>query len=164
MLLPVMDFLRGDDTMNRIAKTLLTTGLLMMAAAPVYADRDDHDRGRDHRPSIHQSDRDRGHRPSIHRRMEEQEHRIREGIRRGELTPREAERLQHEQREIREAARDFRDDGNVNRREWRRLNEMLNRADRHIYELKHNRWERERRLDHHRNWGHDRDFGFPRRY
>ena len=82
---------------------------------------------------------------SINRRQYAQRSRIREGIRSGELTRREASRLIHQQRRI-EAyeRRSLLDDGRLDRRERRRLDQMLDRAGRDIYREKNDRQDRYR--------------------
>lgn len=73
----------------------------------------------------------------INRREHRQQTRIREGIRSGELTRREAIRLEGQQARIRVAERFARRDGNVTLRERARLDRALDRANRNIYRQKH---------------------------
>jgi len=68
-----------------------------------------------------------------------QQARIQQGIRSGQLTPRETRRLEREQRRINRAKeRMLRNDGRLGPRERMRLNRMQNRASRHIFNKKHN--------------------------
>ncbi|HMG36597.1 MAG TPA: hypothetical protein VKM94_21850 [Blastocatellia bacterium] len=73
----------------------------------------------------------------INRREHNQQVRIREGIRDGELTRREAERLEAQQARIRVDERFARADGHLSYRERRRLDRELDRASRDIYRQKH---------------------------
>lgn len=82
--------------------------------------------------------------PSLERRLEHQDHAIREGLRRGELTPREAHRLEREQEDIRHLLRMMERDGHLSPRERDRLNDLLDRSRAHIKE--------ERREGSYRNW------------
>lgn len=71
-------------------------------------------------------------------RMQAQQHRqIVQGIRSGELTPREARRLQAEQRAIRREERAYLADGRLSRGERRDLYQDLRSANRHIYNQTH---------------------------
>ena len=82
---------------------------------------------------------------NINRREYSQRNRIREGIRSGELTRREAGRLIHQQRRIESyERRSRRDDGRLDRYERRRLDRMLDRSRRDIYREKHDRQDRGR--------------------
>lgn len=70
--------------------------------------------------------------------MQAQQHRqIVQGIRSGELTPREARRLQAEQRAIRREERAYLADGRLSRGERRDLYQDLRSANRHIYNQTH---------------------------
>jgi hypothetical protein len=80
--------------------------------------------------------------PYINRREREEQRRIRQGIRSGELTRREAGRLEAEQARIRVAERFARADGTVTRRERYRLNRMLDHASRDIHRQKHDSQDR----------------------
>jgi hypothetical protein len=75
---------------------------------------------------------------SINRREHYQRERIRDGIRSGELTRREANRLINQQRRIESYERRSRlDDGRLDWQERRRLHQMLNRSSRNISREKH---------------------------
>ncbi len=76
---------------------------------------------------------------SIHERIDRMESRIERGIRSGDLTRQEADRLRGELREIKHRERRMRDDGRLDHRERDRLNADLDRLSRHI--------EREKRDD-----------------
>jgi hypothetical protein len=76
--------------------------------------------------------------PRIDQRRVMQHERIRDGVRGGRLTPREAQRLRMEQRHIRRSECRAKADGFVTPGERARLNHMQNRHGRHIYRLKHN--------------------------
>ena len=82
---------------------------------------------------------------NINRREAYQRDRIREGVRSGELTRREAGRLVNEQRRIESYERRSRlDDGRLDRHERQRLDQMLDRSNRDIYREKHDRQDRDR--------------------
>lgn len=82
------------------------------------------------------------HTPYIDRREHREQRRINQGIRSGELTRREAMRLQTGQARIRIAERYAKADGHVSRRERYRLGHMLDRSSRDIYRQKHDRQDR----------------------
>jgi hypothetical protein len=82
---------------------------------------------------------------NVNRREYYQRERIRDGIRSGELTRGEASRLINEQRRIESYERRSRlDDGRLDWRERRRLDQMLDRSNRDIYREKHDRQDRDR--------------------
>ncbi|RMG60594.1 MAG: hypothetical protein D6713_02445 [Deltaproteobacteria bacterium] len=74
----------------------------------------------------------------VGKRQIRQQKRIHQGIRSGQLTPREAFRLEKEQVRIQRTKRRFLSDGDLTCRERVRLHMMQDRASRHIYRLKHN--------------------------
>jgi hypothetical protein len=79
----------------------------------------------------------------IGQRMRWQRARIAQGVRSGQLTPREAHRLRMGERRIAwQRARFFANDGRLGPVERARLNRHLNRESGRIYALKHNRWHR----------------------
>jgi hypothetical protein len=82
------------------------------------------------------------HTPVINRRERGQQQRIRQGVRSGELTRREAARLEAEQASIRAYERRARAAGGVSCRERHRLDNMLDRAGRDIYRQKHDAQDR----------------------
>ena len=73
----------------------------------------------------------------VNGRQYREQHRIREGVRSGELTRREAGRLEAEQARIRVDERFARRDGYISPRERARLDRDLDRASRDIYRQKH---------------------------
>ncbi|MBA2340426.1 MAG: hypothetical protein H0V88_08525 [Pyrinomonadaceae bacterium] len=82
------------------------------------------------------------HKRSINQRQQRQESRIYNGIASGELTRREARRIENQQERIELNEARARADGNLSRRERIRLNYQLNRASRSIYGQKHDRQDR----------------------
>lgn len=83
---------------------------------------------------------DRG--PGINARQHKQQHRIQQGVRSGELTPREATRVRTEQRAIRAEERRYRADGTLTPGERTDLHHDLNRASGDIYRQKHDAHDR----------------------
>ncbi|MDJ0720700.1 MAG: hypothetical protein QNJ04_03680 [Desulfobacterales bacterium] len=71
-------------------------------------------------------------------RQVNQQKRIHQGVQSGELTKREARRLQKEQRHINRAKKRALSDGELTRKERIRLEKKQDRASRHIYRGKHN--------------------------
>jgi hypothetical protein len=80
--------------------------------------------------------------PGINRRQHRDQRRIHQGIRNGELTRREAARLEAQQARIRAAERRARADGHITPRDRYRINRRLNHANRNIYRQKHDRQDR----------------------
>ena len=74
----------------------------------------------------------------IDRRQQRQQDRIQQGQASGQLTPREARRLQNEPGRIRGAEGRMRADGNLSPQERARLNTMQNRGSQDINRLRHN--------------------------
>ena len=74
----------------------------------------------------------------IEKRQAQQHKRIWQGISNGQLTRYEVRNLWHEQQKIRWMKKSFWRDGRLNHRERRHLFHWLDRADRHIFQLKHN--------------------------
>jgi hypothetical protein len=75
--------------------------------------------------------------PSVDRREHRQQRRIRQGVKSGSLTKREAGRLQAQQARTRRIERRAKADGTVTRRERARLQHRENRTSRRIYRQKH---------------------------
>jgi hypothetical protein len=75
--------------------------------------------------------------PRVDRREARQEARIREGVRTGEITPREAARLEAGQRHVRRMECRAKADGVVTMRERVRLGRAQSRQSRHIARLRH---------------------------
>ena len=71
-------------------------------------------------------------------RQQEQAQRIRQGIASGQITPREANKLYQDQRELRWLERAVLADGHVSRKERRILLVYSQRASDQIYRYKHN--------------------------
>src|SRR2546426_4970539 len=80
-----------------------------------------------------------GPRGEINRREYREQKRINRGIRSGELTRREADRLEEGLAKIKTDERFARMDGDLSYRERVRLNRELNHESREIYRHKHNR-------------------------
>ncbi|TAJ09883.1 MAG: hypothetical protein EPO61_03980 [Nitrospirae bacterium] len=77
--------------------------------------------------------------PGIDRREQRQQQRIQQGIQSGQMTPKEATRLEHEQARIREEESAMKADGKLDATERRKLQQDLNRSSRHIAKEKHDR-------------------------
>lgn len=75
----------------------------------------------------------------IDHRQANQTHRIEQGVASGELTPREAHRLQRQQARIGHAERHAKADGHLTRHERRHLHRMQDRASDDIRREKHDR-------------------------
>lgn len=80
--------------------------------------------------------------PRIDRREHRQQRRIRQGVRSGSLTRREAARLERQQARTRAIEARAKSDGRVTARERARLHRRENRTSRHIYRQKHDRQRR----------------------
>lgn len=80
-----------------------------------------------------------GPRGEINRREYREQKRINRGIRSGELTRREADRLEEGLAKVKTDERFARMDGELSYRERVRLNRELNHESREIYRYKHNR-------------------------
>ena len=78
--------------------------------------------------------------PGIDKREKNQQQRIMQGMRSGELTPRETAKLKREQARIKKKERRFKSDGVLTCKERHTLHRYLNRASRHIYREKHDAW------------------------
>jgi hypothetical protein len=85
-------------------------------------------------PALAQSTYD----PDIQAREQRQQQRIQQGLRSGQLTPKEANRLEAEQRWIKATEARMKADGNLTRAERAKLTRMQNRASRNICRKKHN--------------------------
>jgi len=71
-------------------------------------------------------------------RQVKQQKRIHQGLKSGELTKKEALRLEREQRRIQKTKQEAIKDGELTPKERLRLERQQNQANRHIYRLKHN--------------------------
>lgn len=78
----------------------------------------------------------------IHQRFENQQDRIANGIATGQLSPREAARIERQEARLGTEVRYFRADGSLSPRERAIVNAQQNRLSREIYRQKHdgNRW------------------------
>ena len=76
--------------------------------------------------------------PRVDHRQAMQRARIRDGIRSGQLAPREAMRLRAGQRHVARVERRFEADGRMTLRERARLERLQDRQNRAIWRLKHN--------------------------
>ncbi|MGJ0486759.1 MAG: hypothetical protein ACR65R_19810 [Methylomicrobium sp.] len=76
--------------------------------------------------------------PRVDRRQEKQEQRIEQGVRSGQLTTKEAQRLEEQQNRIQGMEDKTKVDGVVTRKERSRLNRRQNKASQNIYRKKHN--------------------------
>jgi hypothetical protein len=77
---------------------------------------------------------------TVQQRKENQQDRIAQGVRSGQLTPRETTRLERQQKGINREERNMRkaDDGHLTHADRKALNQRQNRASRNIYRKKHN--------------------------
>jgi hypothetical protein len=75
--------------------------------------------------------------PSINNRERRQQNRIRQGVRSGSLTRREAARLERQQARTHRLEARAKSDGRVTARERARIQARENRTSRHIYRQKH---------------------------
>jgi hypothetical protein len=75
--------------------------------------------------------------PAINQRQQNQQSRIRQGIKSGELTRREAVRLEQQEARIRVNERFAKADGKVTAAERARLEKELNKVSQNIHEQKH---------------------------
>ena len=109
-------------------------------------------------PAMAGDDYDDGYRTNrLEKRLNRQHWRIKQGVRSGELTRKEAKRLRKQHRYIAELAHSFRSDGHLTRYERRTLRSELNTASDRIYRLKHNdRYRDQHHRGHHKSdrYGH----------
>jgi hypothetical protein len=137
--------------MKTSIKTLIATTLLLVAGAasadgfranPYLPDGPRHQQfDRYERPDFRYND-DRAER-YIDRMQAELRDRIQQGIRSGELTPREAQRLVAEQREIERLQHMYMADRRINPFERQRLMSELEQASRNIWREKHDAQDRD---------------------
>jgi len=76
--------------------------------------------------------------PRIQQREVNQENRIQQGIQSGQVTPREAGRLEAQQARIKQDEARMKADGKLTKAERRKLTREQNRASKNIYRKKHN--------------------------
>ena len=74
---------------------------------------------------------------TVNQRQERQQDRIEQGIKSGELTVREAARLEREQGRTKAEEKAFRSDGKLSQRERAKLQRDLNKSSRRIHREKH---------------------------
>ena len=77
--------------------------------------------------------------PVIQQRERNQQYRIDQGIKSGELTPREAGKLEAGQARVQQNEARMKADGNLTAQERRTLTKEQNRASKNIYRKKHNK-------------------------
>jgi hypothetical protein len=82
--------------------------------------------------------------PGVNARQSHQQARIRQGVRSGELTRREAWRVRETQRDVRQLERAYKSDGTLTRAERVDLHREQNQASRQIYRQKHDAQDRPR--------------------
>jgi len=80
--------------------------------------------------------------PAMNQRQHNQQERIRQGIRSGELTRREAVRLEEQEAKIRANEKFANSDGKISPAERARLEKELNRTSQNIYQQKHDHQDR----------------------
>jgi hypothetical protein len=76
--------------------------------------------------------------PRVNKREVRQQKRINKGIKSGQLTPKEANRLERQQVKIREEKAKAKSDGKVTGKERAKLSKEQNSANRAIYRKRHN--------------------------
>ncbi len=77
--------------------------------------------------------------PGIQQRMQNQERRIQQGVNSGELTPKEAGKLEAREAKIRQDEERMKSDGNLTPKERQKLSKELDKASNRIYNQKHDR-------------------------
>jgi len=77
--------------------------------------------------------------PGIQQRMQNQERRIDQSVQSGELTPKEAGKLEAEQARIRQTEQRMKSDGQLTSKERQKLHDMQDRSSDRIYRQKHDR-------------------------
>jgi hypothetical protein len=80
--------------------------------------------------------------PRVNQRQQHQHQRIKQGVRSGELTRREAGSLAEQQRDVRQLERAYKSDGELTRPERVDLHHEQNQASRDIYKQKHDAQDR----------------------
>jgi len=77
--------------------------------------------------------------PGVQQRMQNQQQRIDQGINSGQLTPKEAGRLQAREAKIKQDEARMKSDGQLTAKERKKLNKELDNASDRIYKQKHDR-------------------------
>jgi len=80
--------------------------------------------------------------PVVRERQENQKARIKEGVKDGSVTRREAKQLREEQKDIRQDVKDARADGVVTGKEAAKITREQNKASRDIYKQKNDKQNR----------------------
>ncbi|MGE0313848.1 MAG: hypothetical protein AB7P21_19735 [Lautropia sp.] len=75
--------------------------------------------------------------PGVDKRQANQERRIEQGVASGQLTPREAQRMERQQARVARAEEKAKADGTVTAKERARLHRAEDRTSRHIHRQKH---------------------------
>jgi hypothetical protein len=104
--------------MSKISKSILVTFVVSLFAATAFAASNEA--------------------PGVEKRMENQERRIEQGVKSGELTPREAGRLEAQQAKIQQDKARMEADGKLTKAERKKLKREQDRASKNIYRKKHN--------------------------
>jgi hypothetical protein len=105
--------------MNQLTKVLLGTSLTaVLSATALYAGPTDD--------------------PGIQQREQNQQQRIDQGVKSGQLTPREAGKLEGEQAKIKQDEARMKSDGKLTKAERAKLKRDQNKANKDIYRKKHN--------------------------
>jgi hypothetical protein len=110
--------------MNSIFKFAFIAGLTFLVAAEVAY-------GQSQAPKTGTND------PGVQQRMQNQESRIDQGVKSGQLTPKEAGKLEAEQAKIQQTEQRMKSDGQLTPKEREKLHNMQDRSSRHIYNQKH---------------------------
>lgn len=76
--------------------------------------------------------------PIVQKREQNQEKRIEQGVKSGELTPREARKLEAQQAKIKQDETRMKSDGKLTKAERAKLTREQNRSSKNIYRKKHN--------------------------
>jgi tellurite resistance protein len=77
--------------------------------------------------------------PRVQKRMQNQDRRIDQGVKSGELTPKEAGRIEADQARVQQTEERMKSDGNLTGQERQKLNTMQDRTSDRIYQQKHDR-------------------------
>jgi septal ring factor EnvC (AmiA/AmiB activator) len=124
--------------MKILSKTLIAVSLSLFAVVPAFASPHEHQSKQDNRIMV---------------QLEHQQHRIQQGIKKHQLTRKEARVLKRQQGEIRWLARRFYKDGYLSKKERRVLNRELRKSSRQIKHLRHN--DLERYVNLHQRYGYN---------
>jgi hypothetical protein len=96
---------------------------------------------------------------NLNRIAKHQKHEIREGVLKGDLTRREAQRLYQQQRRIKQLKRELREDGSLSRDDRRQLRQAYRKAERRIDHLRSND---RRRYTYRDKTRHHHKYDYPR--